>query len=89
MTIFQVTEPEFDHIVSLERAPRWLPPAKLEAGVQVTFGIDSQPNGARVHCDDPLQPGRYAVKYQGQGPASFDVTVRNHLVVQHGGGESH
>ena len=75
MTNFQVTPPDFDHVVTLKGAPSWLPKRKLEAGVPVQFDKDSQPSGRPVNCQDPLPPGPYRVKYAGQGHANYEVEI--------------
>ena len=75
MTNFQVSEPDFDHVLSLGSLPPWLPHLKLLAGVNVSFGIDSRPSGGLVYCADPLPPGKNSVRYQGQGPW-LEIDVR-------------
>lgn len=71
---YQVKQPEYDHVVTLSGAPKWLPPAALEAGVPVNFpDIPASPGGhgtagRAVHCTDPLSPGTHYVQYGGLGP---------------------
>lgn len=75
MTNYQIKDPDFDHVLSLESPPGWLPESKLGAGIQVTFNIDSRPGSQHVHCSNPLPPGRYHVQYQGQGATAYEVNV--------------
>src|SRR3972149_1681061 len=56
MQSYQTKEPDYDHVVSLVRAPRWRPKAELEAGVTVNFpAMRSRP----VRLSNPLARGRH------------------------------
>src|SRR5205085_8900204 len=62
MTNYQTKEPDFDHILSLESVPRWLPARELEAGIVID--VPSVPEG--VQCINPLSKGNeFAVRYRG------------------------
>ena len=64
MNHYQVKEPDFDQVLSLRRAPSWLPPEDLEAAVHVNF-----PDRADwAYCSNPVPEGTYHVQYCGQGP---------------------
>lgn len=66
LTHYAVPEPDFDHILSLDRAPEWLPKQKLAMGIHVTFPtLRTDPKHL---CENPLTKGQeYAVTYYGQG----------------------
>lgn len=66
MNHYQVKEPDFDQVVSLKRAPSWLPAEDLEAGVHVNF-----PNkvSTPVYCSNPIPEGTYQVNYAGMPPS--------------------
>lgn len=62
MQSYQFAEPDFDHVVSLEAAPPWLPANKLEAGAIVSFpAIDRVP----LPLSNRLQPGTHQADYHG------------------------
>ncbi|HLI94470.1 MAG TPA: hypothetical protein VKT72_00100 [Candidatus Baltobacteraceae bacterium] len=64
MNHYQVKEPDFDHTVSLRKAPDWLPPEDLQAGVHVNFpDLRKTPP---VYCENPIPAGTYQVQYAGQ-----------------------
>ncbi len=63
MTHYQVKEPDFDHVLSLDRAPCWLPEPMLECSVHLNF---PDMRSAPVYCENPLLPGTYNVEYAGQ-----------------------
>lgn len=62
MQSYQTKEPDYDHILSLEAAPAWLPTNKLESVVTVSFPNEpSRP----VRLKNPLTRKEYQVQYQG------------------------
>lgn len=62
MQSYQTKEPDYDHILSLEKAPAWLPADKLESAVTVSFPKEpSRP----VRIKNPLTRKDYKVQYQG------------------------
>ena len=62
MQSYQTKEPDYDHILSLQTAPAWLPADKLESGVTVSFPKEpSRP----VRLKNPLTRTDYQVQYQG------------------------
>jgi hypothetical protein len=64
---YQTREPDFDEVVTLAAAPKWLPAPLLEAGVHVNFpDLRATP----VFCSSPLPNQRYEVRYNGQKPPS-------------------
>lgn len=75
LTHYQTPTPDFDHILSLEKVPVWLPPRKVEMGVHVTFpDLREDP---KYLCVNPLQAGQeYGVRYYGQGPRREIVVGR-------------
>jgi hypothetical protein len=75
MTHYQVKEPDFDHVLSLKKAPEWLPEQTLQAGVHLNFpGLDSTP----VYCNNPLTEGEHEVQYSGQNYPYRIVTGQTH-----------
>jgi hypothetical protein len=73
MTNFQTKEPEFDHILSLSEAPKWLPKSLLEAGILIDIpDIRTIPSSGR-HCANPLPEGtNQEVRYRGSGDKPKD-----------------
>jgi hypothetical protein len=62
MQSYQTKEPDYDHVLSLETAPAWLPADKLESAVTVSFPKEpSRP----VRLKNPLTRKDYQVQYQG------------------------
>lgn len=62
MQSYQTKEPDYDHILSLAKAPDWLPKDKLESAVTVNFPkLPSRP----VRVQNPLTRRQYDVRYQG------------------------
>ena len=62
MQSYQTKEPDYDHILSLAKAPDWLPVEKLESVVTVSFPKEpSRP----VRLKNPLTRKSYQVQYQG------------------------
>jgi hypothetical protein len=61
---YQTREPDFDEVIALKRAPKWVPPSLLEAGLHVNF-----PNmpSSRIPKHSPIKPGERRVHY-GQKP---------------------
>jgi hypothetical protein len=82
---YQTIEPNFDDVVSLARAPIWLPPAQLEAGVHVNF--PDLPDSVGVdNCASPLEPGSsHVVQYCGVEswgdvtPDPFEIEIGRNL----------
>lgn len=80
---YQVKQPDFDHVLTLSKAPAWLPEEALEAGMHVNFpDIPAVPHGKDcwqgVHCTNPLKDGTHYVQFAGYGPTrpiSVDRTV--------------
>ena len=72
---FQVREPDFDEVLTLDRAPAWLPKPLLEAGVHVNFpNLHATP----VDCSSPLLNPLYEVQYCGQ-PATYKLRIKRSL----------
>lgn len=72
-------QPDYDHVLSLERAPEWLPQAYLQAGVFVNFpSIPAVPSGpVGVYTADPLGgPGAKQVHVGGLPPARSITVAR-------------
>jgi hypothetical protein len=70
---YQVKQPDFDHVLTLSKAPAWLPEEALEAGMHVNFpDIPAVPGGVdcgqAVHCTNPLKNGTHHVQFAGYGP---------------------
>jgi hypothetical protein len=61
LTHFQVKEPDFDHIVTLARAPEWLPEEQLRAGAPINVPSLS----GTLKCWNPLQKGTHEVQFAG------------------------
>ena len=57
---YQTKEPDFDQVVALKRAPRWLPTNLLESGIDVNF-----PDLATLPtpCKNPIARGVHHVQY--------------------------
>lgn len=63
MTNYQTKDPDFDQVVSLEEAPKWVPARELEAGIVIDIPdiprVPAPPQGSTeppptVHCSNPL-----------------------------------
>jgi hypothetical protein len=67
MTNYQTKEPDFDHILSLEKLPQWVPERELEAGIVIDVpDVPGRENG-KVRCSNPLDMGKeYSVRYRGR-----------------------
>lgn len=62
MQSYQTKEPDYDHILSLNSAPAWLPGDKLESAVTVNFPkLPSRP----LRHTNPITRKKYDVEYQG------------------------
>ncbi|MDP9104850.1 MAG: hypothetical protein M3N49_02855 [Candidatus Eremiobacteraeota bacterium] len=61
LTHYQVKEPDYDHVLSLARAPAWLPAEALEAGVHLNC-VDLPQD---MHCTNPLTSAEQRVTYAG------------------------
>jgi hypothetical protein len=73
---YQTREPDFDEVVTLVEAPKWLPTPLLEAGVHVNFpDLHATP----VYCSSPLLNENYKVRYSGQEPAVYPLQVDRSL----------
>ena len=65
MQSYQTKEPDYDHVLSLAKAPDWLPAKKLEASSLINFQIPR----AGTPCETPLKKNRtYKVQYHGFEP---------------------
>jgi hypothetical protein len=80
ITHYQVSEPDFDHVVSLAKAPDWLPPMQLEAGVPITIlGVPNNskdgcgPAGHKIYCSNPLTKESYPVSYAGYSCVGYPL----------------
>lgn len=63
---YQTKELDYDQMASLARAPAWLHPQRLRAGVHVSF---PELRGGHTPCEDPFGARRnWRVQYQGTGP---------------------
>lgn len=72
----QTREPDFDEVVTLMKAPEWLPAPLLEAGVHVNFpGMRATP----VYCSSPFLDENYKVQYCGQAPAVYPLQIDRSL----------
>lgn len=79
LTHYQTHEPDYDEVVTLSKAPPWLPEPLLEAGVHVNFpALPPAPPGAPVYCSSPLLNPTYKVQYCGQ-PATFPLDIDRSL----------
>jgi hypothetical protein len=77
------SEPDYDHVVTLTKAPDWLEPDLLEAGVVVDlpykprFG-DDQDRAQGVRCATPLKDGSETdVRYRGASPVRRITISKN------------
>lgn len=63
---YQTKEPDFDQVISLSKAPHWLPARQLEAGIHVNIpALPYRPKDAPVYCENPLVEHSYVVQYNG------------------------
>jgi hypothetical protein len=62
LTHYQVKEPDFDQVVTLAKAPTWLPDEQLRAGVPINIlGLSGG-----LQCESPLRnDGTYSIQYAG------------------------
>ena len=68
----QIAPPDFDHVASLTRAPDWLPPTLLEAGVSVNFPLlDDRP----ARTADPLASKKTHVVWYSGIPEAHAIEV--------------
>jgi hypothetical protein len=73
---YQTREPDFDEVVTLTRAPKWLPYPLLEAGVHVNFPtLRATP----VYCSTPLLDQDWKVHYSGQTPNVYPLSIDRSL----------
>lgn len=73
---YQTREPDFDEVVTLARAPNWLPKPLLEGGVHVNFPTL---NATPPYCSSPLLDQHYKVRYSGQQPNEYPLTINRSL----------
>jgi hypothetical protein len=65
-----VKQPDYDHVVTLGRAPSWVPPSLLETGIPINFpSIPAVPGGhscrEAVFANPPFAVGQHFVQYGG------------------------
>ena len=73
---YQTREPDFDEVVTLTRAPKWLPYPLLEAGVHVNFPtLRATP----VYCSSPFLDQDWKVHYSGQTPNVYPLSIDRSL----------
>jgi len=57
---YQVREPDFDQVLALKKAPKWLPKPLLESGLDINFpGTRTVP----TPCSNPIRPGHHVIHY--------------------------
>lgn len=78
-----VKQPDYDHLVTLERAPRWVPASLLEAGIPVNFpDIPAVPGGhscrEALFMNPPFMLGQHFVQYGGVERV-WPIEVQRHV----------
>ena len=71
-------DPDYQHLLTLDRAPNWLASDELQASVHVNF-VDL--TSGSVCCQNPLTKEHYPVMYQGQVENIWQLSIGEQATV--------